>query len=139
MRIALDVGKRVMLAMHGDPLTGNLPGGGPDPEAEEMTQYRVQVDGAVRSVAMQVQRDRHHRDLHHDKAGQDVAPEAQIQDTVEKIEVHVHFTPKFQRGIGAAPSGARPSRHHTPVMGDISCGFNRGFLISAGHGTDSRA
>ena len=42
MRIALDVGEGVVLAVHGDPLARPDPGGHPDDEPEDLVRRRAQ-------------------------------------------------------------------------------------------------
>ena len=48
---------RVMLAVHGDPLARHHAGGQPQPEAEEVADHGMQVERAVRLVAVQVDSD----------------------------------------------------------------------------------
>jgi hypothetical protein len=54
-------------AMNGDPLPGHGGCAEPQPEAKEVPQRRVQREGAVGLIAMQVQADTQEHHLHHHK------------------------------------------------------------------------
>ena len=45
----------------------------------------MQIEAAMGRVAMQVERHAHEGDLHHQERHEHVAPEAKIQNSVEKI------------------------------------------------------
>ena len=61
VRIAVLLAMSVMLAVHGHPLARRGAGVQPQPEAAEVADDGMQVDGAVRLVAMVVERHGHHR------------------------------------------------------------------------------
>jgi hypothetical protein len=52
----------------------------------------------MRRIAMQIQRDRHESELHHQQSGNSVAPEPEIKDSVEEIDVHIQ-APKRTAGM----------------------------------------
>jgi len=63
VRVFRALALRVVLAMDGSPLLGVHPGGEPEPEAEEVRHDGVQLQGAVRLAAMQIDRDGRDRDM----------------------------------------------------------------------------
>ena len=88
VRIVRRLAAGMMLAMHGHPFLGHDAGAHPEPEAEEVPQRRMQIEAAMGGIAVQIQRDAHEGELHHQERHQHVAPEAKIQNSVEKIEIH---------------------------------------------------
>lgn len=64
----------VVLAMDGGPFAGVHAGGQPQPQAEEMRHHRMQVDGAMRLVTMQVDGDAGDGDLGEYERDEDIAP-----------------------------------------------------------------
>src|SRR5262249_23915675 len=52
VRVGFGLALRVMLAMHGDPLAGDHARREPEPEAEKMARDRMQIERAVRLMAM---------------------------------------------------------------------------------------
>jgi hypothetical protein len=56
-----------------------------------MPHGRMQVDRAMRLVAVIVDRDAHHRDVHPEQRDDDIAPETEVREAVEMgvDEVHV--------------------------------------------------
>jgi len=88
--IAVSLAKRVMLAVHRDPLSRAGARVDPEPGTEEMAQGGVQVDRTVRLVAMVVERDAEQRHVHADERDCDVAPRAQIGQSMVVIEQEFH-------------------------------------------------
>ncbi len=74
----------VVLAVDRGPLLGDHAGREPEPEAEEMRHDRMQVERAVRLVAVQVDRDRGDGDVRQAERDQREAPPGEIQQTVEE-------------------------------------------------------
>ena len=115
VRIARDVRERVVLAVHRDPLAGDHARGRPDPEPEEVPQHRVQVDRAVRRVAMQVEGHGHHRDLHQDERDEHVAPEAEVHEAIQEVEVHLGVTPCAGRNTRRDDDRAWAAGNYTSI------------------------
>ena len=65
--------------MHPDPLTGHHTGGHPQPEAEEMGQYRVQVQGTVCLTTVQIDRDCDDRHVGQDQDQRKQLPPSKIE------------------------------------------------------------
>jgi hypothetical protein len=63
VRILFGIALGVVLAVDRSPFLGDLAGGEPQPETEKMTRDRVQLQRAVRLVAVQVDRDADDRDV----------------------------------------------------------------------------
>src|SRR5690606_28745568 len=91
VRIALALAERMMLAVHRDPFFRRRAGIHPEPEPEEMPYGRVEIHRAVRLVAMKVQRDADHRDVHPDEGDGDVAPETEVQEALVVLEQEIHW------------------------------------------------
>ena len=51
----------------------------------------MQIQAAVGRVAVQVEGDSHEGDLHHHERHEHVLPEAKIQNSIEKIDVHCGY------------------------------------------------
>jgi hypothetical protein len=80
----------VVLAVDGDPRARRSARVDPQPETAEMPYDGMQIAGAVRLIAMEVQRHANECDLHpHERYG-DVAPKAQVQQAVHVIEEKIH-------------------------------------------------
>jgi hypothetical protein len=77
-----------MLAMNGDPLASHDTGAHPQPKAENMAQCRVQIQAAMGRITVQVQRDPHERKLHHQECDERITPKVEINQAVQKIEIH---------------------------------------------------
>ena len=88
MRIAIRFAARMMLTMHGDPLCGNHTCSQPQPESEEMRNHWMQIEAAMRLMAMQKNRYSSNRDVSQAKRYSDTLPECQRNQTVcHKIPV----------------------------------------------------
>ena len=86
MRIVRRLALGVVLAVDGRPFLGDHARGEPHPDAEEMAHDRVEVHGAVRLAAVQVERDAGDRDLDQHERDENLAPPGQIEQTVEQEE-----------------------------------------------------
>ena len=74
----------VMLAVHRHPLLRDHARGEPQPEAEEVLQEGVQVDGAVRLAAVQVDGDRQQRDVTAERGPGDQGPHRHVPGSEKK-------------------------------------------------------
>ena len=75
----------MVLTMHSHPLVGIHAGRQPQPEPEEMLQCRVQIDGAMGLIAMQVEGNGHHGNHEHTDGQADILPKFQIEQTVNEV------------------------------------------------------
>jgi hypothetical protein len=64
----------VVLAVDGRPFLRDHAGGEPQPEAEEVTDDGMQLEGPVGLVTVQIEGDGGDRDVSQDKCGDDVSP-----------------------------------------------------------------
>ena len=80
----------VVLAVDRDPLAGCHAGGHPEPEAEEMAHYRVQVEGAMRLAAVQKHRDADDGDMGQPEGHQNQLPPRQIEYARKQHRAHGH-------------------------------------------------
>ncbi len=69
----------VVLAVDGGPLAGVHRRGQPQPETEEVLERRVQLQRAMRRVAMQVDRDADNGDVSQQQRGRDELPDRQVE------------------------------------------------------------
>jgi hypothetical protein len=88
VRIVRRLALRVVLAMDRRPLLGHHAGGEPQPKAEEVRHRRVQVERAMRLVAMQVDRHGSDRDLDENQPGDHVAPPGQVKNAGKQHGIH---------------------------------------------------
>ncbi|MNE91112.1 hypothetical protein D3C80_1886880 [compost metagenome] len=72
----------MVLAVDGGPFAGVLPGGQPQPETEEVFQRRMQLQGAMGRITVQVHRDADNGDMRHHQNGNDQLPDRQVKKTV---------------------------------------------------------
>jgi hypothetical protein len=79
VRIAFLLAMGMVLTVHGHPLARGRARVEPQPEAADVADHRMQIDGAVRLVAMEVDGDRDQRDVNPEQRDTHVAPEAQIR------------------------------------------------------------
>src|SRR4249920_544448 len=79
VRIFRGLGLRVMLPVDGHPLPGDHARREPDPEAEEMTGYRVKIQRAMCLMPMKEYRDRGDREMGQRKRDQYIRPPRQIK------------------------------------------------------------
>src|SRR5690606_968371 len=86
VRIALALRERMVLAMHRDPFLGRRTGVHPEPEAEEVPQRRMKITRAMRLLAMEIQRDGDHRDVHPHHGHHDVLPETEVEQPLVVLE-----------------------------------------------------
>ncbi len=115
MRVLCGFAFRMMFAMHSHPFTGALTGAHPQPEAENMPQYRIKIETSVSLIAMQIERDAHDGELHHQESQQGVTPESKVQEPavvgIQKFEHavaslrlrrddHYNGTPVERKGTG---------------------------------------
>ena len=88
VRIALLIGVRVMAAVHRHPFFRDRSGAEPQPEAERMSQQRMQEQTAVSLITVQVQRDTEEHDLDRQEGHERVAPEGQLDQTIGEEITH---------------------------------------------------
>ena len=81
---------RVMLAMHSDPFASDHSCCEPEPQAEEMTDRRVQVECAVSLVPMQINCDRDDCDVGERHYDEHISPPWQIQYSGIKHAFSIH-------------------------------------------------
>jgi hypothetical protein len=79
VRIVFGLALGVVLAMDRGPLLRDHAGREPQPEAEEVADDRMQVQGAVRLAAVEIDRDGGDRDLDEDQEGEQIAPPGEVQ------------------------------------------------------------
>ncbi|MNP35603.1 hypothetical protein D3C76_1289430 [compost metagenome] len=72
----------MVLAVDGGPLAGVHGGGQPQPEAEEVLQRGMQLERAVRRVAVQVDRDADDGDVGQDQGDRHQLPRRQVEEAV---------------------------------------------------------
>ena len=119
VRIAFLLAVRVVLAVHRDPFLRRGARVHPEPEAAKVPHDGVQVHGPVRLIAMEIERDRDHRDVHPQQRDHDIAPEAEIGQAVEmrreefdherpncRIRVAGHYSPWGQALQAERPTGS---------------------------------
>src|SRR6516165_10735435 len=84
MRVGFGLALCVMLAMHRDPLARDHARREPEPEAEEVARDRMEIESAMRLMAMQ--EDRHARDRHvrEQQRCADVAPNREVKNAAER-------------------------------------------------------
>ena len=95
----------VMLAVHRDPLLGDGPRREPEPEPEEVRKRGMQVERPVRLVAMQVDRDRHDRDVGHPEGCEDRSP-----TTADRAALKTWVSLRPCDAVAAHPPVAAPPR-----------------------------
>lgn len=78
----------VVLAVDGRPLTGVHGGGHPQPEPEEVLEGRVEFEGSMGGIAMQVDRDADDGDVGHHQGDCHELPGRQVEKTVVPHGVH---------------------------------------------------
>ena len=103
MRVALDVGEGVVLAVHGHPLPGADPGGDPHQEAEHLRDRALERDGFVSEPAMQEDRRRHEGDERH--------AETDRQTQGDDPQHRSQFSTPTYRSVGAGPEMAYTVDH----------------------------
>ncbi|MNE94949.1 hypothetical protein D3C80_1929740 [compost metagenome] len=72
----------MVLAVDGSPLAGIHRRGQPQPETEEMLQRGMQLERAMRRIAMQVDGDADDRDMSQDQRDRHQLPWRQVEETV---------------------------------------------------------
>ena len=82
MRIVRRFAARVVLAVYRSPFLGRHAGGQPQPETEEMTHQRMQVERAVRRVPVQIDRDGCDGNVGHRQRGGHIAPPWEIEQAL---------------------------------------------------------
>lgn len=82
VRVVGSLAERMVFAMNGNPFPRQHARGAPYPEPEEVPQTRMQIDGTVRLIPVQVQSHRHHGDLQHHQCRDDIARERQVQHAI---------------------------------------------------------
>ena len=82
VRVVFGLALGVVFAVDRGPLEGILAGAQPQPQAKEVLQGRVQVQGTVGGVAVQVDRDADNGHVGHGEGHQDQLSEAQAQQAV---------------------------------------------------------
>ena len=105
----------VVLAVNGNPLFGHHAGVQPKPEAEEMGDGRMQIEGTVRLGAVEVQRDAHDGDVRRDqRVGQDgpkAGPrQAFAREGCEGVQKCIH-------AMKRDPCGPRPVLREACILG----------------------
>src|SRR6185295_7926517 len=88
VRILRGLALGMMLAMDRDPLFRHHARRQPQPEPEEMTHGRMQLERAMRLVAMKEYRDRDDGDVGQHHGRDDAAPPWQVQYSGEKDPIH---------------------------------------------------
>jgi hypothetical protein len=73
-----------MLAMYCDPLARDHARREPEPEPEEMTRDRMQIERAMRLMAMEEDRDTRDRHVREQQRDCDVAPDREIENAAER-------------------------------------------------------
>jgi hypothetical protein len=84
VRIFFGLALGVVLTMDRGPLAGQHASGHPQPEAEKMTDDRMQLQRAVRLAAMQIDRHADNRDVRRNQRVQHELPPREVQQTVGK-------------------------------------------------------
>ena len=88
MRITRLFDEGVMLTVRSCPAFGRHAGCHPQPEAENVRHRRVQVERAVRLMAVQIDRDRDDSEVRHGESGEQHAPPRQVERAVFKKIQH---------------------------------------------------
>ncbi len=107
VRVAFLLALGVVLAVDGRPLLGDHAGGHPEPETEEVRCDRVQIEGAVRGMAVQVDRHTGDGDVREHQRDQHDLPPAR---TGHAVDQEVHHAVE-QRGKGTRVG----SGHRSPI------------------------
>ena len=118
--IVLRLAERMVLAVHGHPLPGDHAGGHPDPQAEEMADGRMQVDGPVGLVTMQVERHRGHGHLDRQEGDQGLLPAVEAEQAIDMIGKKIQHLPSPSVGkvpidYSRCPPGLQGAGHSPPA------------------------
>ena len=92
VRVVFGFAFGVVLAVDGGPLESVLSGGQPQPEAKKMFQHRMQFQGPVGGIAVQVYSDADNSDMGHGQGDQNQHTQARGQQAVAQIIQHENRT-----------------------------------------------